>query len=72
MSDKELEIVIQPNGDLEMTTHGIKGKRCLDWARLVESLVGKLRSLEHTPEYYEPEVEAELDLEADLEQKLRR
>ena len=30
MSEKKLKIKLLPNGEIQMETHGVKGKKCLD------------------------------------------
>lgn len=57
MNQKKLKITLLPNGEIKMQTEGIKGKKCLDYAKLMEQLAdAKITSQELTSEYYETEV----------------
>ena len=56
MSDKKLKIKLLPNGEIQMETHGIKGKKCLDYVKFIEQLTdAKVQKQEFTKEYYEQE-----------------
>lgn len=56
MAKRQLKIKLLPNGEIQMKTEGIKGKKCLDYAKLLEELAdAKVVSQELTPEYYETE-----------------
>mgnify|MGYP000823035231 CR=1 FL=1 len=56
MAKKQLKIKLLPNGEIKMQTLGIKGKRCLDYSKLLEELAdAKIVSQELTSEYYETE-----------------
>lgn len=56
MAKKQLKIKLLPNGGVQMHTEGVKGKRCLDYAKLLEEIADvKITSQELTPEYYEAE-----------------
>lgn len=58
MADKKLKIKLLPDGSIEMTTEGIKGKKCTDYVKLLEELTdSKVAKQEFTPEYYEEEYE---------------
>lgn len=53
----KLKIRLYPDGTIQMDTEGIKGKRCMDYAKVLEKLAdAKISSIEKTEEYYEPEV----------------
>lgn len=57
MDKKKLKIKLLPNGEIKMHTEGIKGKKCLDYAKLLEQLAdAKITTQELTPEYYETEI----------------
>ena len=57
---KQLKITLLPNGEIKMETHGIKGKRCLQYAEFLEKLAdAKIEKQEFTSEYYEQDVEIE-------------
>ena len=36
---KKLKIKLLPNGEIQMETVGIKGKKCLDYIKVLKSLV---------------------------------
>ena len=55
---KKLIIKIKKDGTVEAETKGIKGKRCEDYAKIIEQLTdSKIISKEYTREYYEEEQE---------------
>jgi len=57
MSDKKLKIKLLPNGEIQMETHGIKGKKCLDYIDVLKKLVDvKITDTQLSQEYYETEV----------------
>ena len=52
----KMKIRLYPDGTMEMETEGIKGKRCADYAKVLERLAdAKIESIERTSEYYEEE-----------------
>jgi hypothetical protein len=53
MAQEELEIEISPDGKVTVTTRGIKGPVCMDYADLIARIVGREESREKTAEYYE-------------------
>lgn len=55
MPQREYDITITPDGTVEVVTHGFKGKRCLDAAKVFAEIVGELTSVQHTQEYYAPD-----------------
>ncbi len=63
----KMKIRLFPDGTIQMETEGIKGKRCMDYAKVLEKLTdSKISSIERTEEYYEPEV---LNIETDAIEK---
>ena len=57
----KIKIKLSPDGTIQMETEGIKGKKCLDYAKVLERLAdAKISSIEKTQEYYEQEI-LELD-----------
>ena len=55
---KKLKIKLLPNGEIEMETLGIKGKKCLDYAEIIKKMVnGTISKTEITQEYYESDTE---------------
>lgn len=58
MAKKQLKIKLLPNGEVQMETLGIKGKKCLDYVKLLQVLADvKIVNSEYTDEYYELENE---------------
>ena len=56
MSDKKLKIKLLPNGEIQMETCGIKGKKCLDYIEVLKKLVDvKVTDTQLSQEYYETE-----------------
>ena len=56
MSDKKLKIKLLPNGEIQMETHGVKGKKCLDYIEVLKKLVDvKITDTKLSQEYYETE-----------------
>ena len=54
MAKKQLKIKILPNGEIQMQTQGIKGKKCLDYIQMMKLLADiKIEKQELTDEYYE-------------------
>lgn len=54
--DKKIKIKLLPDGRIEALTHDIKGKACLDYLPLLESLLeAKAVDSNFTPEYYQVE-----------------
>jgi len=53
---KKLVIKLLPNGEVQMETKGVKGKKCLEYIPFLENLADvKVQSREFTSEYYEDE-----------------
>ena len=55
---KKMKIKLLPNGEIQMETIGIKGKKCLDYVEVLKKLVDvKIEKTQLTQEYYETETE---------------
>lgn len=53
----KLKIRLYPDGSIKMDTVGIKGKKCTDYAKVLERLAdAKISNIEKTEEYYQEEV----------------
>lgn len=50
---KELEFIIQPDGDVQIRTIGIKGQECLEEVRPIQQALGVVKEQRLTSEYYE-------------------
>ena len=58
MSGKKLKIKLSPNGEIQMETQGVKGKKCLDYIDVLKKLVDvKITDTQLSQEYYETESE---------------
>ena len=54
MEQHEFEIEIGPDGKVKVEVKGVKGQGCMDYAKLFEQILGKIISVQHTSEFYEP------------------
>ena len=55
---KKLKIKLLPNGEIQMETVGIKGKKCLEYIEVLKKLVdAKITETQLSQEYYETESE---------------
>lgn len=56
MAKKQLKITLLPNGEIQMQTVGVKGKKCLDYVKMMEVLAdARVLKQTLTNEYYEQE-----------------
>ncbi len=55
MPQREFDITIGPDGNVELHVKGFKGKGCLEVMKLFEQIVGEVKSQRETSEFYEPE-----------------
>lgn len=55
MPQREFDITIAPNGEVEIHIQGYKGKKCLEALKIFEQIVGETKSRRETSEFYEPE-----------------
>jgi len=57
---KKMKIKLLPNGEIQMETIGIKGKKCLDYVEVLKKLVNvRIDKTQLTQEYYETETEVQ-------------
>ena len=57
---KQIKLRIYPTGKLEAETNGIKGKACLDYISILESLTGSATvDSDFTREYWETDTHVE-------------
>jgi Protein of unknown function (DUF2997) len=67
---KQVRIHIFPDGRVQAEVHGIKGKACRDYLRILEEILdGEAIFSSYTPEYYE---EQTLNLDLTQEQTLHQ
>lgn len=63
----KMKIRLLPDGTIQMETEGIKGKKCMDYAKVLERLAdAKVYQMEKTEEFYQQEI-----LELDETQRLK-
>lgn len=55
MPEREFDITIARNGEVELHVKGFKGRACLDAVKVFEEIVGEMKSQRQTSEFYEPE-----------------
>ena len=59
---KKMKIKLLPNGEIQMETLGVKGKKCLDCVDLLKKLIDvKIIDTQLTDEYLETEAQLEID-----------
>ena len=66
MTQHDVEIIISQTGEVKGHVKGVKGKGCLEYAKWLTRVVGKVKDRQLTSEYYEPETKARIDLTQDL------
>ena len=63
VSKKEIEFVIKPDGNVEFTIKGAKGRQCLPIAELFKVL-GKTEAEKATAEFYETEEKSNVTIKS--------
>jgi len=53
MEKHELEIEILPNGKVRVETFGVKGPQCMEYAEMMQKIVGSLQDKKLKTEFYE-------------------
>ncbi len=54
---QQITLRIYPDGKIEAETHGVKGKACLDYIKIIEQLTSaRTVDSDYTGEYYETDV----------------
>ena len=57
MAKKQLKIKLLPNGEIQMQTVGVKGKKCLDYVEMLKLPADvRIEKQELTNEYYEEDL----------------
>jgi hypothetical protein len=69
MAQHDVEITISRTGDVKVHVKGAQGKACLEYAKWLTKVIGKVKDQQMTSEFYEPEVKARIDLHQDLRVK---
>ena len=60
MAKQELEIVISPSGDIQISVNGMKGSKCVDLTKSLEEALGHAVQRTLKPEYYESGISTEI------------
>jgi DUF2997 family protein len=63
MAQREFNITISADGNVEVHVKGYKGKSCTEAVKLFEKIVGEIRSEQKTTEYYEPEEQVQFRID---------
>jgi hypothetical protein len=63
MPQREFEIIIAPDGGVEVRVRGYKGKSCMEVMKMFEQVVGELKSTDQTHEFYEPDEQVQLNID---------
>ena len=63
MPEREFEISIAKNGEVELHLKGFKGRACLEVVKMFEQMVGEMKSQQATSEFYEPEEQVTFRIE---------
>lgn len=64
---KKMKIKLLPNGEIQMETVGVKGKKCLDYIEVLKKLVdAKIVDTQLSQEYYEVDNEVSYNNEAEI------
>ncbi|MHC4060312.1 MAG: DUF2997 domain-containing protein [Planctomycetota bacterium] len=66
MARHEVEITISKSGEVKVHVKGVKGKGCIEYAKWLTEIVGKVKDQKLTGEYYEPETKSRIDLREEL------
>jgi hypothetical protein len=54
MADKvEIEVTLRPDGTVQITTHGLKGQKCVSETAALEQALGRVLKREKTGEYWQ-------------------
>ena len=63
MPQREFDITISPEGNVELHVKGYKGKGCLEAMKVFEKIVGELKSQRETSEFYEPDEQVRYNID---------
>lgn len=66
MAEKqELEIEIDKEGETKVHVKGIKGKGCMQFVEVFKKILGEVKELKKTSEYYEPDAHIKTEIRRD-------
>jgi hypothetical protein len=63
MAQKEIEIEISKNGSVKVHIQGVKGPKCMEYAKKIANCIGTIENVDQTSEYYEPETDVNVEVE---------
>jgi hypothetical protein len=63
MPQREFDITIGADGNVELHVKGYKGKGCLEAMKMFEKIVGELKSQRETSEFYEPDEQVRYNID---------
>ncbi|MCO5050997.1 MAG: DUF2997 domain-containing protein [Verrucomicrobiae bacterium] len=63
MPQREFDITIGPDGNVELHVQGYKGKGCLEAMKMFAQIVGELQSQRETSEFYEPDEQVRYNID---------
>ena len=63
MVQREFNITIGADGNVEVHIKGYKGKSCTEAVKLFEQIVGEIQSEQKTTEFYEPEEQVQFRID---------
>ena len=66
MAQHDIEIIIEKNGQVKIHIKGVKGKGCMEYAKWLTDIIGKVQDQTLTSEYYEPEEKARVEIKQDV------
>jgi hypothetical protein len=66
MPQRELDITILADGQVEVHIKGYKGRKCHDVAKILQQIVGELKAQRETSEFYEPEEQVRYQIDQRL------
>jgi len=69
MAQHDIEITIGKDGKVKVHVKGAKGKACLEYAKWLESVIGRVDDQKLTAEYYEEEQTNHVKLKQELGNK---
>ncbi len=59
----QIEIKIRPDGKIEAETFGVKGKKCMDYLKIIEQLTdAKTYDSDYTSDYFEEDNSIEFNV----------
>jgi len=66
VAQHDIEIIIEKNGQVKIHVKGVKGKGCMEYAKWLTEIIGKVQDQTMTSEYYEPEEKARIEIKQDV------